>query len=469
MQALVADWTRREVPVLRATAVALAALRRDEDRVSGRDISRVVLRDPLMTLRVLRYAEAKRSVRQYTDITTVEHAVMMHGITRFFTDFASLPVLEDAMPGDEEALQGALAVISRAQHAAAHARAIASHRADVESDEVTIGALLHDLAELMLWCHQPRDAALVRYLLEHAPGVRSASLQSVAQGFSNVDLTLALADAWKLPVLLRRLMDDHHAANPRVVNVATAAALARHTAHGWDDPAIPDDLRAVQRITGLPEDASYRLVRNAALQAAELWTTTGVRPAAARLPSAADPGAAPPASDSTAQVSAATFRAALARVQEAPAATEPGALAAMTLYALHKGLGFERAAWGEVDASAGVVTLRFALGDADPPLRGYRARLDERSLFALLLHKTQGVLASGEQRVRLVELLDEQGRTRMGGSDFLAMAIHDGHLPRALFIADHGRTGQPVAENLYPAFKAACLTFARRLRPQSSA
>jgi HD-like signal output (HDOD) protein len=464
MQALVADWARREIPVLGSTASALAALRRDEERVSGRDISRVVLRDPLMTLRVLRYAEAKRSARQPTDITTVEHAVMMHGITRFFRDFANLPVLEQVMAPDPEALQGALAVISRAQHAAAYARAMASHRADLETDEVIIGALLHDLAELLLWCHQPREAVLIRYLLDHAAGARSAGLQAIVLGFTQVDLTLALADEWRLPALLRRLMDDHHAASARVVNVVTAAALARHTAHGWSDPAIPDDLRAVQKLTSLGTEASHRLVRNAALQAASLWLSVGVRPAAALLPSTVDPDAGVAIPDSGAEVNAERFREAMARVQDAPPGTDVTALAAMTLYALHKGLGLERAAWGEVDEGAGQVTLRFALGDAQPPLRGYSTRLDAKHLFALLMQKSQGVLASGERRERLAALLDSEGRSRIGASDFLAMSLHAGDRPRALFVADLGRSGRAIPENLYPAFKAACLGFARRLQ-----
>lgn len=462
MPALVAEWTQREIPVLAGTAAALRELGRDQDRVSGRDISRVVLRDPLMTLRVLRHAEINRSARQPTDITTVEHAVMMRGIARFFRDFADLPVLEEQLAADREARQGALAVISRAQHAAVYARAMASHRVDLETDEVIIGALLHDLAELLLWCHEPRKAALVRYLLEHAPGVRSAGVQSVVLGFSNVDLTLALADAWKLPPLLRRLMDDHHAAHPRVVNVVVAAALARHTAHGWNDPAIPDDLRAVRSLTGLAPEASYRLVRNAALQAAGWWRATGVRPAAAALPSTADPGAAVVIPDSQAETSGARFREALARLEHAPPGAEASALAAMTLYAMHKGLGFERAAWGEVDERAGQISVRFVLGDGSPPLRGYRVPMDARHLFPALLQKTRCMFASGERRERLASLLDAHGRSTMGSSDFIAMSLVAPGRPRMLFLADHGHSRRAIDEKLYPAFKAACLAFARR-------
>lgn len=462
MTALVSDWTRREIPVLAATAAALRRLREDEDRISGRDISKVVLRDPLMTLRVLRHAEVNRSARQPTDITTVEHAVMMRGITRFFRDFAELPVLERQLGSDAEALYGALAVISRAQHAAFYARAMASHRVDLETDEVIIGALLHDLAELLLWCHQPRKAALVRYLLTHAPGVRSADVQSVVLGFSNVELTLALADAWKLPPLLRRLMDDNHAAHPRVVNVVVAAALARHTANSWNDAAIPDDLRSVGSLTGLAHEASYRLVRNAALQAAAWWSATGVRPAAARFPSTADPGGKAAIPESPAESGAEGFREALASMACAPAGTEPATLATMVLYALHKGLGLERAAWGEVDEKAGQLTLRFVLGDGHPSLRGYRVALDTRNLFALLLQKNRCVFANGERRERLVGLLDAQARSKIGNSDFMVMSlVAPGH-PRVMFLADHGHSGRPIDEKLFPAFRAACMAFARR-------
>jgi HD-like signal output (HDOD) protein len=254
MQALVADWTRREIPVLASTAAALAALRRDEERVSGRDISRVVLRDPLMTLRVLRYAEAKRSARQPTDITTVEHAVMMHGITRFFRDFADLPVLEQAMASDPEALQGALAVISRAQHAAAHARAMASHRADLETDEVIIGALLHDLAELLLWCLAPERMLEVRRRQVNDSTLRSRAAQEAVFGVAIADLQAGLAGMWALPELLLKLMDDASANEPRVRNVKLAVDLARHSADGWTDAALPDDyVRIADLLRSTPE------------------------------------------------------------------------------------------------------------------------------------------------------------------------------------------------------------------------
>ena len=41
------------------------------------------------------------------------------------------------------------------------------------------------------------------------------------------------------------MMNHHHAESPRTRTVALAVALARHSANGWDNPALPDDYSAI--------------------------------------------------------------------------------------------------------------------------------------------------------------------------------------------------------------------------------
>ena len=69
---------------------ALAELRKREDSVTARDIAELVLRDPLMSVKVLRFSQARLTSRQPTEVTTVEHAVMMHGVASFFRQFRDL-------------------------------------------------------------------------------------------------------------------------------------------------------------------------------------------------------------------------------------------------------------------------------------------------------------------------------------------------------------------------------------------
>ena len=60
--------------------------------------------------------------------------------------------------------------------------------------------------------------------------------------------------AWHLPVLLTTLMGGDSAHLPRVQNVQLAVKLARHSTDGWNNPAIPDDLTAIQSLLHISRD-----------------------------------------------------------------------------------------------------------------------------------------------------------------------------------------------------------------------
>ena len=47
------------------------------------------------------------------------------------------------------------------------------------------------------------------------------------------------------------MMNDHHAESPRTRNVALEVALARHSANGWDNPALPEDYSAIAALLRL--------------------------------------------------------------------------------------------------------------------------------------------------------------------------------------------------------------------------
>ena len=128
------------IPVLRKTAQDIQRLRGKQESVTARDLSQIVLRDPLMTLKVLRFSQSRLTRRQATEVTTVEHALMMHGLTSFFREMGALTELEQQLAAQPEALEGALRVISRACHAATNARNFGAIRHDMDSDEVVTGA-----------------------------------------------------------------------------------------------------------------------------------------------------------------------------------------------------------------------------------------------------------------------------------------------------------------------------------------
>jgi HD-like signal output (HDOD) protein len=255
LDAWVAHLSRIEIPVLKRTIRELDQLRASEDSVSGREIARVVLQDPLMAVKVLAYIEARRRHSQTTDITTIDRAIMMLGITPFFRNFERMKAVEDQLAAHPQALLGLLKVVGRARRAAHFARDWAILRHDLDLDEITVAALLRDIAEILLWCSAPQLALEVGRLKASTPGMRSRVAQTAVYGMRVLDLQIALCQAWRLPELLLNLMNEVQAGNPRVRNVVLAVNLARHAAEGWSDPALPDDFKAIAELLHLTPDA----------------------------------------------------------------------------------------------------------------------------------------------------------------------------------------------------------------------
>lgn len=257
-----------QIPVLQRTVDELARLRENEERVVARDIARVLLHDPMFTLRVLRYLEAHRRATQITDITTVEHALMMLGVGPFFAHFGDLPAVELALAAQPLALDGLMRVTNRAHHAALYAHDWAVLRHDVKADEVAIAALLNDIAEMLLWCFAPELSLRIEAMLRGDRALRSSVAQSSVLGFNLFSLQAALITEWKLASILRSLMDDSRATHSRAMNVALAVNLARHSAQGWDNPALPDDYAAIGQYLKLPPHDVLSRIRHTAVQAA---------------------------------------------------------------------------------------------------------------------------------------------------------------------------------------------------------
>jgi HD-like signal output (HDOD) protein len=258
LDAWVAYFREANLPVLRHTVQELERMRANAENVNGRVLSGTILRDPMMTLRVLAYLEANRRTRQTTDITTIERAIMMIGVEPFFHNFQDLPQIEVQLRPYPQALLGMLKVVHRARRAAQWARDWAIVRHDLDVDEITLAALLHDMAELLMWCFAPKIALKVRDTQIANPNTRSADIQIGTYGIALYQVKMAMAETWRLPQLLTQLMDNKHAENPRVRNVKLAVDLARHSATSWSDPALPDDFRGIRELLRIKQQTLVR-------------------------------------------------------------------------------------------------------------------------------------------------------------------------------------------------------------------
>ncbi|MBU6505694.1 MAG: HDOD domain-containing protein [Betaproteobacteria bacterium] len=249
-----------DIPVLAETGRLLAELHENDDDLSSRQVARVVLKDPLMTAKLLRFLQQHKPRNQRAEIALVEQAILMLGIEPFYRNVQPQPTVELLLESQPEALTHLMQVVGRAHRAADYAIHWAARLNDLHFDEVYVAALLHDLAEILLWCFAPADMLRIRHDQLQDKTLRSRAAQEQVLGFSLANLQLLLAQQWSLPQLLLNLMEDAQAQNSRVRNVELAVNLARHSANGWNDAALPDDYRDIGALLHLSVDKVMELV-----------------------------------------------------------------------------------------------------------------------------------------------------------------------------------------------------------------
>ena len=249
-----------EIPVLKVTAREIARLKEDEEKLSARAITATVMNDPMMAFRVLNYAQKHKSVRQLQDLVEVEQAIIMMGSTSFFENIPTNVLVEDTLKNNLTALVHLLKLIRRAHRAAHYAADWATHLSDLHAEEVRTAALLYHLAEMLMWCFAPEKMNAICAIQNADKTVRSIKAQQEVLGFNLSDLQHELIEVFQLPPLLAKLMNTSTSGEQRVRNVTLAVNLARHSANGWDDAALPDDYHDISEFLRMDIDRVMRIV-----------------------------------------------------------------------------------------------------------------------------------------------------------------------------------------------------------------
>jgi len=237
-----------EIPVLASTAAALEELRIREDDVDANMLTSVIQADPLMTLKVLSFAAGLRKPSNATQTESITTSLVLMGITPFFRRFGPQRTVEDWLADQPEARQGLQTLLRRAERAGLFALAFAVHRGDADATVIHQAAFLNDFAEMLVWLHAPVLAVKIRDAQAADSTLRSSLIQKEVLGVEMADLRQALMKLWHLPELLINISDNRHAERSNVKCVVLAVRLARHTAVGWENAAIPDDVEEIAQL-----------------------------------------------------------------------------------------------------------------------------------------------------------------------------------------------------------------------------
>lgn len=248
----VALLARADLPVLKQTARDLELLREDDNKLNAHSVAAVIARDPIMTVKLLRYLQQHKHRAQTAEVMQVDQALMMLGLEPFFKNVVAQPLVEEMLKPHLAALPRVLRVVHRSHRASEYAKDWAVQLRDLHYEEVRVAALLHDIGEILMWCFAPLQMLEIRDLQQQDKALRSHIAQQQVLGFDLIDLQRELATRWGLPQLLLNLMSDANAKQPRVRNVVLAVNLARHSANGWDDAALPDDYKDIGELLRIP-------------------------------------------------------------------------------------------------------------------------------------------------------------------------------------------------------------------------
>jgi HD-like signal output (HDOD) protein len=230
-----------EIPVLAATANGLEKLRAKEDDVDANMLTAVIQSDPLMTLKLLSRVAALRRPGSDTETESVTTALVLMGISPFFRHFGPQGQVETWLADQPQALLGLQALLTRAERAGQFALAFALHRGDTDATLIHQAAFLNDFAEMLIWVSAPALMVKIQTAQEADASLRSSAIQREVLGVQISDVRQSLMKLWRLPELLVNISDERHAELAQVKSVVLAARVARHSAHGWENAALPDD------------------------------------------------------------------------------------------------------------------------------------------------------------------------------------------------------------------------------------
>lgn len=239
-----------QLPVLPDTATELEILARIEHRhgnVDARTLAKVIVNDPLMTLRLFRQASGLRRAGQVTEADTITAAVLQTGIHRFFERHAHAPSLDRDRLEHSPWQDRFDRLLTQSRRSASLVGALALHRQDHEAESLQEAALLQESRRLLA-CALGREADSRPWAPEQDPIDPLESMQQQMLTRLNV------------PDRLRRLSDPTHPDArlfaPQQALLSLCRQLSWVTADDW--PALEISRLETPAFGGMPaleEDA----------------------------------------------------------------------------------------------------------------------------------------------------------------------------------------------------------------------
>jgi HD-like signal output (HDOD) protein len=210
------------------------------------ELARTILKDPNLTVSVLKLANSAQFNLSRRAIRTISRAVMILGF-QAIREVCATCVLIDAF-NKNSASYRLKAILARSFHAAVQAKQIASLTGEKAIEEIFISALLLNLGEISVYSSVDEKHEAFEALSEAYPITDGAEREFIGCYFS--ELTLGLCQAWNIAPMIGQVMGGHYAENSSLRSILLGQSFASNCESKGLEHSIAKYAKSIALYTG---------------------------------------------------------------------------------------------------------------------------------------------------------------------------------------------------------------------------
>ena len=178
----------------------------DQD-VSTKELSEIILKDPSLTSRILKIANSS-FYGLAKEVTTVNQAIMVMGLNAVKYFILSIAVFNQVLAQKNRSRLDQKHLWTHFLEVAAASKKIAEHIDYVLPEEAYVAGLLHDIGLVLLECYFPIEYENVLRLTSQGKSICEAEKEVF--GLDHQEVADSVAERWKMPNVLREPLSHHH-------------------------------------------------------------------------------------------------------------------------------------------------------------------------------------------------------------------------------------------------------------------
>jgi len=475
LNAWVARINKREIPIFKSTVNSISRLTA-LDHASTSELASVILRDPALTVRILKFANSTFYASAGPATSTITRALVVLGFSAVRELSLSLAIIDSLLTSEFRAQVQEL--MANAFHAAVQVRAIADQKGEGSVEEIFIATLLLDLGEMAFYCTATDEEIAALREAASRPGVSAAQAQQQTLGFAFEELTRSLVADWKVSPTLNSFLLTPDAQDVRSKCIRLGRTFAKVIAQGWGNSEVEKATRAIADFANVSVAETKKFLTNGARLAAEVARNYGAQNVARLIPGGeeaaareGEEGLTPsyPAPDLSLQLKILRELSSIMRSKP-----DLNLVLEILLEGIHRGVGMDRAVFALYAPVRSQIRAKYVLGvDAESLLEQFTFPVDTgigNPFFDTLFGKGAGLWVRNVLESGFSQLVTAQIRDILAAKSFFLTPIIVGGKPIGLFYADRHPSRRALDMAAFESFEhmgqQACLSIEYIMRQE---